>query len=316
MNKETITHLRNRVGAAGTVAILLATGVSCGGETPKASLSSPTPTAKASEVSGTPGAKGSATPTPEVSPSAGGKGQTPETPNITLPGCPIPENPKLGGVIGIAVRVPSNLSDVKVTAPNNMPNKDYVNLIYDQFQADQAHDWRGIGPHYPVAFSNIDSNAAILETHGNPGEAIIRANQGGRVAVSFYQEQAHQKDGAWGHDASGNVVLNKDWNMQYTLHGLQANQDIWVVDPDTGRQMLWPDGTTPVVYKANEFGTASFQVPCANGDVRFQLVLQMFNTPGIQAQEIKIERGPNDHPELKGENPLPGGVVKPAVAGD
>ena len=34
---------------------------------------------------------------------------------------------------------------------------------------------------------------------------------------------------------------------------------------------------------------------------------------GGQPTEVKIERGPNDNPSLKGENPLPSSVLKPVV---
>lgn len=231
---------------------------------------------------------------------------------LTQASCP--ETANLGPVIASSVRVPGNVSEIKVMETTN-GNGEWFHPIYDKFAADAAHDFRGIGPWYPVAYRNIDANAATLITHGNVGELVVRAVNGGRVEVAFDQLAAHQTDGAFGHDNAGNVVKNDSWNMQYNLHGLAAGQEVFVFDPDTGRQMLWDDGVTPVVYKANEFGTAAFDVPktAANCDVRWGLVFSMVNRPGFQAQEVKIERGPNDRPELKGENPLPKGVVKAAI---
>jgi len=68
----------------------------------------------------------------------------------------------------------------------------------------------GIGPHYPIAFENIDPNAANISTHGNVGEIIVVSDKGGMVMVAFMQESAHQKDGAWATDQNGNLVKG-DW---------------------------------------------------------------------------------------------------------
>ncbi len=183
---------------------------------------------------------------------------------------------------------------------------------YDEFEADKAHNWRGIGPWYPEAFRNIDSDAAHLSTHGNPGETIIVGDKGGKVEFAFSQLGPHQRDGAM----NGNGETNPDWTMQITFKGMKPFQEMWLVDPDTGRQLTWSDGT-PVVYKSSELGDASFAIPATekNQDVRVGFVFDMAGqTAGEQKPEIKIERGPNDHPTLKGENLLPDAVIKPSVS--
>ncbi|MCL4353625.1 hypothetical protein M1615_04140 [Patescibacteria group bacterium] len=189
---------------------------------------------------------------------------------------------------------------------------------YDETEADAAHNWRGVGPRYPFAFENIDPDAAALTTHGNVGELIVTSRRGGRVMVAVMQLDKHQKEGAWGKDPkTGRFEQNSAWEMQYNFHGLKPGEEIWVVDPDTGKILTWPDGS-PVIYRANEQGIAAFEIPATHGnhDVRVGFV---FNMPaqgnGMQPTEVKIERGPNDHPELKGENPLPRNeVIKPRVA--
>lgn len=220
------------------------------------------------------------------------------------------------------IPVPSNLSEIGTAKMNNsFPEEKWVNPVYNSLTADADHNWEGIGPHYPIAFKNIDPNAARVSTHGNVGEVVLVSDKGGMVMISFMQEYTNQKDGAWGKDQNGDPIKG-NWEMQYNFHALAPNQEISVVDPDTGKQLLWPDGS-PVIYRANDQGIASFEVPatygeCGNGnDVRFGLMFSMpASITGTQATEVKIERGPNDHPELTGENPLPIGVIKPMVPGE
>ncbi len=227
--------------------------------------------------------------------------------------------PNLGAEIGAAIPVPADLSQIKVSSLDNYQEGQWFYPIYDQFTANAENSWRGIGPHYPVAFNNLEPNAGTLESHGLPGELIVRGNQGGLVALSLGTEYLHRSDGAWGHDASGKVVYNPKWEMQFTLKGMLPGQMVWVVDADTGRQLEWPDGS-PVIYTPSKLGDLSIEIPdSAQGepaaDVRVQLVFKLQSING-QPQEIKVERGPNDHPQLKGENPLPAGVVKPVIPGN
>jgi hypothetical protein len=192
---------------------------------------------------------------------------------------------------------------------------EWFHPVYDSTQEDEAHDYRGIGPWYPVAFENLDTNAAVLTSHGNVGELIVSGRNGGMVMVAFMQLDAHQTDGAWGTDqATGKFLQNPEWAMQYNFHSLAPLQEILVVDPDTGEQLLWPDGS-PVIYRANEDGIAAFAIPKTDGqDVRVGFVFNMHPAiDGVQYPEVKIERGPNDRPGLTGENPLPDSVLKPMV---
>ncbi len=269
---------------------------------------------------------------PSTGPTASAEGvqvtfapETPEPTQATLAPmstevkCVVPQNPELGAQIGAAIPVPSNLSEVHVSSLTSYQEGQWFYPVYDQFTANAANNWRGIGPHYPVAFNNLDANAATLESHGLPGELIVRGNQGGMVALSLGVEYQHRSDGAWGHDASRNLVQNPGWEMQFTLKGMLPGQQVWMVDADTGRQLEWPDGS-PVIYTPSELGDLSIEMPCsAQGegkvDTRVQLVFKMQTING-QPQEIKVERGPNDHPQLKGENPLPEGVVKPVIPGN
>ena len=233
--------------------------------------------------------------------------------------CAIPQNPNLGAEIGASIPVPGDLSQIQVSSLTNYQEGQWFYPIYDQFTANAANNWRGIGPHYPVAFNNLDANAGSLESHGLPGELIVRGNQGGLVALSLGVEYAHRSDGAWGHDSSGNLIQNPKWEMQFTLKGMLPGQMVWMVDADTGKQLEWPDGS-PVIYTPSKLGDLSIEMPnSAQGecktDTRVQLVFKLQSING-QPQEIKVERGPNDHPELKGENPLPDGVVKPVIPGN
>jgi hypothetical protein len=187
--------------------------------------------------------------------------------------------------------------------------------VYDLTQEGKAQNYRGIGPWYPVAFENVDPNAAVLTTHGNVGELVVSGRAGGNVMVAFMQLDAHQHDGAWGTDpATGRFMQNPKWEMQYNFHSLQPLEEIQVVNPDTGNNLLWPDGS-PVIYRANEQGIAAFEIPATSGnDVRVGFVFKMpAQGIGQQPPEVKIERGPNDNPKQKGENPLPKTVLKPIV---
>lgn len=239
--------------------------------------------------------------TPTVSAAAGSP-----TPEPTAP--PIPE----GEVVASAIRVPSNLSDIKPFPLNNsFPERQWVHPIYDPVTADSTHDWRGIGPHYPIAFENIDPNAAVVTSHGNVGEVIVKSDKGGEIMIAFMQINGHQKDGAWGKDQNGNSIKG-DWTMQYNMHGLAPHQEIRVVDPDTGKQMFWPDGSS-VIYEANDQGIAAFELPeTISNDVRVGF---QFSVPENAGHEFIIHRGPHDRSEVK-VNPLPKGVVKPLVPGD
>lgn len=227
-----------------------------------------------------------------------------------------------GPVMARAVPVPEAISGDMVRAVREdgvhqmFEEGTWFHPVYDPAQADKAHDYRGIGPWYPVAYEILDSDAAVLTTHGNVGELVISGRKGGHVMVAFMQLDKHQTEGAWGTDqATGRFVRNDKWAMQYNFHGLNPLQEIWVVDPDTGRVLSWP-GESPVLYRANEQGIAAFAIPKTNGqDVRVGFVFKMNAAiEGVQPPEVKIERGPNDRPELKGENPLPDSVKKPMVA--
>lgn len=222
------------------------------------------------------------------------------------------ENQLLGKDLVVPVPVPTDLSQLQYYIPSEAPQGVWFNPIYDKFEADQAHDWRGIGPHYPVVFDNLGDNAASLTAHNSVGELVIQAVNGGKVMIGFMQENAHQKDGAY--DDKG---VKGNWEMQYTFKSVPQGTTFEVVDPDTGKQMLWPDGS-PVVYLPSKNGDASFEIPATNGnDVRVGFVITIpAPDPGTQVPEMKIERGPNNKPQLKGENPLPKAIIKPLVPGD
>ena len=222
------------------------------------------------------------------------------------------ENQALGKDLVVPVPVPTDLSQLQYYIPSEAPQGVWFNPIYDKFEADQAHNWRGIGPHYPVVFDNLGDSAATLTAHNSVGELVIQAVNGGKVMIGFMQENAHQKDGAY--DDKG---VKGNWEMQYTFKSVPQGTTFEVIDPDTGKQMLWPDGS-PVVYGPSINGDASFEIPATNGnDVRVGFIINIpAPLPGTQVPEMKIERGPNNHPELKGENPLPKAVIKPLVPGD
>lgn len=225
------------------------------------------------------------------------------------------------GPVGAIIPVPSVISgdmvrEVRDGGANKLFSEgEWFHPVYDIGAEDEAHEYRGIGPWYPVAFANLDENAAKLTTHGNVGELVVQGNEGGRVMVAFMQLDAHQTEGAWGiNSETGRFEHNPNWRMQYNLHSLKPLQEIFVVDPDTGESYTWEDGT-PVIYRANEQGIAAFAIPETQGeDVRVGFVFEMpAKTDGVQVPEVKIERGPNDRPGLTGENPLPGTVKKPMV---
>lgn len=293
-----MASIESKIAGVGLAISLIAAG--CGGDikpststsqmpssSPSRSLDQATP--KPSEAAGT----------PSIAPDA----------NASI--APL-ENQALGKDLVVPVPVPTDLSQLQYYIPSEAPQGVWFNPIYDKFEADQAHDWRGIGPHYPVVFDNLGDSAATLTAHNSVGELVIQAVNGGKVMIGFMQENAHQKDGAY--DDKG---VKGNWEMQYTFKSVPQGTTFEVIDPDTGKQMLWPDGT-PVVYGPSINGDASFEIPATNGnDVRVGFIINIpAPLPGTQVPEMKIERGPNNHPELKGENPLPKAVVKPLVPGD
>ena len=227
-----------------------------------------------------------------------------------------------GQVIAKAIAVPSVISgsmvrELRDGGVNPMYKEgEWFHPVYDLTQEGKAANYRGIGPWYPVAFENVDPNAAVLTSHGNVGEVIVSGRDGGKIMVAFMQLDKHQHEGAWGTDPkTGKFMQSDKWEMQYNFHSLAPLQELWVVDPDTGANLLWPDGS-PVIYRANEQGIAAFAIPATKGnDVRVGFVFEMpAQGNKIQAPEVKIERGPNDRPGLTGENPLPDSVLKPMVS--
>lgn len=260
----------------------------------------------------------SPTPTPRAgaTPELVGKGPV----TITAEACPPtegvrPETPILGEFIGVAVPLPANVLDIQVKELTNIRSTNgYIHPVYDKSQATKEANWRGIGPWNPVAFENLDANAAHLTTHANVGMLVVRSENGGRVALTLSQLQNHQHEGKWGRDASGQFVRNDTWRLQFTFHGLRSGQEVRVADPDTGRELHWPDGRGPIRLRANEFGTLSVEFPISCGDARAQFVFDMFGPPqGFQPEEVKVQRGPNDRPDLQGEILLPNSIVRTAI---
>jgi hypothetical protein len=258
----------------------------------------------------------SPTATPSGSETASGAPEPSET--IAIPS----SEQNLGEGIAYPITIPSVISGDMVREVRDggqyphFTEGQWFHPVYDLTQETAAENYRGIGPWYPVAFENLDSNAAELTTHGNVGELVISGRNGGKVMIAVMQLDAHQHDGAWGTDPkTGRFMQNPNWEMQYNFHSLQPLQEIWVVDPDTGKNLTWPDGS-PVIYRANEQGIAAFAIPATNGnDVRVGFVFDMpAQGNGVQAPEVKFERGPNDNPDKTGENPLPDSVLKPMVA--
>jgi hypothetical protein len=185
--------------------------------------------------------------------------------------------------------------------------------VYDEFEANAEHDWRGIGPWYPVFFRS-EPGAAHLSTHGNLGELIVVADQGGMVEVGVWQLGPHQTEGT----VNGNGDFDPNWALQYTFKGMEPLQKVIPFDPDTGKQLTWEDGT-PIVYAASELGDFSVEIPRTDEDQDVRVAFRFFMVPSrggevVQPHEIKIERGPNDQPRKTGENLLPvEQVVKPSL---
>lgn len=237
--------------------------------------------------------------------------------------CFNPESPILGDVVGKAVRVPARLPVPVRDFHPFPPENEYFNPIYDKATANARNRWKGIGPHYPIAISNVDSSAVFLTTSSinlqaptaKVGELTVKGLNGGRVGVSFYQEQNHQFEGAFGEDAPGHLVNRLNWNMAYYFEGFNPEQEVKIADPDTGRLMHYRDGK-PAVFNADSEGKIAFNAPRACGDVRFQVVFNILANPGFNTQEVKIRRGPDDRPGLGITKPLPPGVVKPGAPED
>lgn len=232
---------------------------------------------------------------------------------------PTPTAEGEGRALARAVPVPSVISgsmvrELREGGANPMYQEgEWFHPVYDITQEGKEANYRGIGPWYPVAFENIDPDAAALTTHGNVGELVVSGKNGGKVMVAFMQLDKHQKEGAWGtNPVTRRFERNDAWIMQYNLHGLDPLAEIFLIDPDTGANLLWPGGS-PVIYRANEQGIAAFAIPETHGnDVRAGFVFKMpAQVKGVQAPEVKIERGPNDRPGLTGENPLPDSVLIP-----
>jgi hypothetical protein len=304
----------NRLGKLGALALTAALVVEgCGGSS-------------ATATSGATNNPDGATPSPVIPTLSNG-----ETPSATAlitavptqgPDASASSNENLGEQIANPIAIPQLISGDMVRSlqgGSKFPQYQDGEWILPSFlesQSDAAHNWFGIGPWYPEAFRNIDAGAAHLTSHGAVGETVVVADKGGMVEFAVMQLGKHQKDGAT--DGEGNLDPNSA--MQYTGKGFEPYQTIWVIDPDTGKQLFWPDGS-PVIYKASQYGDASFAIPAtdANHDVRVAFAWNMGpSKPGVQPHEIKWERGPyktdaNGKPVLGGENPLPGSVVKPAV---
>lgn len=237
------------------------------------------------------------------------------------PNCANVENPSLAEFAGTIVRVPANLGNIPfrsidTTAPDplGLPQGDYFHPKYDISRSDPAHNWDGIGVHRPIAAAALDGNAVNIFSNKTVGDFTVRAVTTGRVAVSFYQEQLWQWQ-VYSNDIFGNPILRLDLDMVYYLDGLLPGQKVQVVDPDSGYQMLYPETGARAEFYSNG-STMAFDVPKANGDVRFQLVFPVQNVGGYPPQDVRIHRGPNDRPGTIVINSLPRGVTKPAVPGE
>jgi hypothetical protein len=171
-------------------------------------------------------------------------------------------------------------------------------------KADSANNISGnyvdVGPWRLVAFENIQNGAGHLDTHGEVGETIITADNGGLVEFAYSQLGPVQNDSL--ENAHGQTDSN--WKLQLTFKGLEAGQTVIPVDPDTGKQLTWEDGS-PIVFAASNLGDCSVELPKTdkNSDVRVGFVINMKASPaGVQKHEVKVEVGPNDQPNLVGEN--------------
>lgn len=211
--------------------------------------------------------------------------------------------------VGIAESVPGThgavpIANLDASAPQGV----WIRPVYNQAKADAAHNWEGIGPWAPISFAS-EPGAAHLKTFGNLGEFIIVGDAGGKVWLGVWQEAQHQNETKMRPDGT----LNPAWQNQYTIDGLPAGAVVIPFDPDTGKQLTWPDGT-PIVWAAGPLGTFSMGLPA--GEVRAGVCFTIpGQIPGVQKPEIKVFRGPNDQPGLTGENQLPNTpqVVKPGM---
>ncbi|MBI4097741.1 MAG: hypothetical protein HY426_01770 [Candidatus Levybacteria bacterium] len=229
----------------------------------------------------------------------------------------------LGPKIGKGVHVPDSYQDIEIRALTRGVKIDgvkipklsegiWVRLVYNPKLAGKKDNWEGIGPAYPAAVTNLDSNASALSSDGTTGRLIISAREGGRVQLSFMQLDNFQDDGAW-----SNGVQNPAWEMQYRFNGFIPGQPIMAVDADTGKRLRRQDGSL-AQYIADSEGKIAFEIPETHGnDVRVGFVFDVQpKIPGQTAQQIIIDRGPIDHPELGLANSLPRkGIIKPMLPG-
>lgn len=224
-----------------------------------------------------------------------------------IPGSFFPENPNLGDFIGWPARIPNDLSEVKTRPLENFPGSEFFYPVYNPDKTDQ-------GPHYAVAYQNLDGNyAADLLTWKNTGELIVQAKNGGRFAISYLHEFVHQWEGTYFTDSSGQVVFNPNLNMAYWIDGLLPRQSVKVADPDTGRQLRYDNGDL-VEFFAGQDGRVGIALPkTCNSDARVQFIMNAVNNPNFPPQQIKIRRGPDDKFLA---NSLPGGVIKPQIPGN
>jgi hypothetical protein len=271
----------------------------------QARIATPTPT-KTPEPTATPTLTPEPTATPDPTPEATSTPVPPatSTPEATSTPVALQESLASGENEPSPIPVPEKLSDVKiVNLGPNFPESKWSIPIYDPDTANAENNWVGIGPHYPVAFENIDPNASTLESNGNVGELVITANQGGNVLFAVMQPAEIQDQGKWATDSFGNSVNNPDWFMQYEFHGLEPGQVLKVIDPDTGEQLTWDDGS-PVEYTANpDNKVASVWLPFGEIRVAFQTAIKQF-------QSLTVKRGPDDQHHLGETNPLPPEVVR------
>lgn len=229
----------------------------------------------------------------------------------TAEGTPVPAatpNTEQKSNVRTKVEVPSSHGAVPVAKLDaSTPRGTWIRPIYDEYQADKEHDWRGIGPWVPVFFDS-DPGAAHLKTYGNVGEVVIVGDKGGKVRFGVWQEAQHDQEAT----RRGDGKFDPNWKLQYTFKGLVPGTEVIPFDPDTGAQLIWDDGVTPVVYAANYLGTFSVELP--RGEVRVMFAFVMpGQVPGVQNPEVIITRGPNDQPGLTGENKLPKSVSKPVI---
>lgn len=236
-----------------------------------------------------------------------------EVPVVTPPVAP--EQPPVipnGACVGISesIAVPGSHGAVPVANLDaNTAQRTWIRPIYDPRRADAAHNWEGIGPWAPIAFAS-EPNAAHLKTFGNVGEFVVVGDVGGSVELFFMQQAQHWTEALRRPDGK----LDTAWQLQYTIDGLPAGAPVTPFDPDTGKQLTWPDGT-PIQWAAGPLGTFSMGFP-RGVEVRVGLRLCIpGQQPGVQNPEVKVRRGPNDRPGLTGENQLPNTaqVVKPGM---